>query len=310
MGGDGIIIKTLKEILDKVKVINDEKIISVAAAQDEDVLSALKIVQEMKLAKPILVGDQEEIKRIADHIKFDISKINLIHESNPYLAAGKAVEIVREKEADILMKGMIGTSAFLKAVLEKEKGLVIENTLSHVALFETSLLPRLLIISDCAMNITPSLSDKIAIIKNSIAVANFLGNPLPKVAVVCAVETVNPHMQATIDAALLAKMGERGQIKGAVIDGPLALDNAISRESAKHKGIESPVAGEADILILPDIEGANVLYKALVYLSKTQNAGVIMGAAAPIVLTSRSDSTGTKLNSIALGLLMSRKRVV
>lgn len=301
--------KNIKEVVEKVLQSPETKYIAVAVAEDEDVLVALQKVKATKLAQPILIGNEESIKRIAEKIGFELSGVSIIDEREPFQAARKAVALVRRGEAHAVMKGLLGTAPFLKAILEKDVGLRTGNILSHLAVFESPYLERLLLVSDCAMNISPSLSEKVGILNNLLPVAEALEIAEPKAAAICAVETVNTDMQATVDAALLAKMCQRGQLKGMVVDGPLALDNAISVESALHKGIKSPVAGYADIILVPDIEAGNVLYKTLVYLAKAQNAGVILGAAAPIVLTSRADSAQAKVNSIALGLLLSNRGV-
>ena len=205
----------------------------------------------------------------------------------------------------MLMKGNIQTSQFLKAVLDKDEGLrpKTEKKLSHVSVFDVPALRRMLILTDAAVNIAPDLSDKVQIIENAVKVAKAIGIETPKVAVISAAETVNPNMQSTIDAALLSKMGDRGQIKGCIIDGPLAFDNAISKNAIDHKNIKSPVEGEADIIVVPNIETGNALYKALVYTANAEVGGVLVGASSPVILTSRADSTEAKLNSIALASL-------
>jgi len=255
-----------------------------------------------KYIEAILVGNAAEIKKIAEkNKKIDISQFEIINEINDSEAVAKAVKLVHYGEADILMKGNVGTATLLKGVLNKEWGLRKNEVLSHIALFEVQVYHHKLIsLTDVAMNIAPDLNTKIGIINNSVEFLKKLGVETPKVAVLGAVELVNESMPATIDAALLSKMAERGQIKGCIIDGPLAFDNAISAESAKHKGIKSIVAGDADLLLLPDIEAGNVLYKAFVFFAKAKVAAVVLGARAPIVLTSRSDSEESKLDSIVL----------
>jgi len=299
----------IQQIQEKVLQQASKKTIAVAVAEDEDVLEALQQVKNAGLADLILIGDKEKINKVAEKIGFDLSGYSIIHKTDAPSAARQAVSMVRKGEAHVLMKGLLETSTFLKAILDKECGLRTGNILSHLAVFEVPGLERLLLVSDCAMNIAPTLQEKVGILHNLIPAAAALGIEEPKTAAVCAVEMVNPDMPATVDAALLSKMSQRGQIKGMIIDGPLALDNSISKEAAKHKGITSPVAGQADILLFPNIETGNVFYKSLVYMAKSQSAGVILGAAAPIVLTSRSDSSQTKVNSIALSLLFSREGV-
>lgn len=298
--------KSIQEIHAKILQSPETKTIAVAVAEDEDVLLAVQQAKEIKLANSILVGNEDKIKTIAAKLGFDLSQTAIINERDTLQAARRAVSLVRSGEAHVVMKGLIGTAPFLKAILDKEVGLRTGNILSHLAVFEVPYYERLLLVSDCAMNIAPTLQEKVGILNNLLPVIAAMDIAEPKVAAVCAVETVSPDMPATLDAALLAKMSQRGQIKGMVVDGPLALDNAISLESAVHKGIKSPVAGQADIILAPDIEAGNVLYKALVYLARAQNAGVILGAAAPIVLTSRADSAQAKVNSIALSLLLAK----
>jgi len=300
--------KSFKEIQGKVANMSEQRYIAVAVAEDEEVLKAIKGARELGLAEPILVGNEKDIKQAASQVGFDLKDVRIEHEPVKDLAAKRAVGLVSSGEADIVMKGLIGTSSFLKAVLDKEVGLRTNKILSHVAVFEIPGRDKLLIITDAAMNIAPGLNEKVKIINNALEVTKALGIPTAKVAPVCAVETVNPNMPATLDAAALTLMGERGQIKGAAINGPLALDNAVSLEAAEHKGIKSPVAGQADILLVPNIEAGNMTYKALVYLGNAEVAGVIIGAAAPIVLTSRADTYKSKLNSIALSLLASKSK--
>jgi phosphate butyryltransferase len=212
---------------------------------------------------------------------------------------------VRSGEAQMLMKGLVSTGTFLKGILNKEFGLRDRPLLSHVAVFEAADPERLVIFTDVAMNIAPDLAQKVQILENAVDLAHRLGIERPKVAVIAAVETVNAEMPATLEAAALAKMADRGQIKGCLVDGPLALDNALSVEAARHKGIVSPVAGVADVLLLPDIEAGNVLSKMIGLVAKCPLAAVIVGASAPVVLTSRADSDETKFNSIALAAAIS-----
>ncbi len=272
----------------------------VAAANDSQSLGAVLRASKNGIVKPILIGDEKEILRIAKDSKYALGDIRVVNEPDYVKASELAVKMVRNNEADVLMKGKVGTSVLLKSVLNKEWGLRTGNLLSHIALFEVETYHKLIAVTDVAMNIAPDLKDKIAIVENSVACLNMLGIEIPKVAVLGAVEMVNESMQATLDAALLSKMNQRDQIKNCLIDGPLAFDNAISLESARHKGIISEVAGDTDLLLMPDIEVGNVLYKSLVFFAKSKVASMILGAAAPIVLTSRSDSEQAKYDSIAL----------
>ena len=277
-----------------------------AAAQDQHSLGAIIKAWKENIIEPILVGDKEGIESICESFNYDITGVKIIHEPDPEKSVEAAVKLVHSKEAEILMKGKIGSATLLRCVLNKEWGLRTGNLLSHFALFEVDTYPKVIAVTDVAMNIAPSLQDKIAIVNNSVACLNRLGYKIPKVAVLGAVEMVNENMQATLDAALLSKMNQRDQIKNCIIDGPLAFDNAVSLESAQLKGIKSEVAGDTDLLLMPDIEVGNVLYKSLVFFAKAKVASIILGASVPIVLTSRSDSEQAKFDSILLAAAASR----
>ncbi len=277
-----------------------------AAAQDHNSLTSALMAARDGFIEPILVGDKEAVNKIASDNNLDLSGFRMIHEPDDDLAVEIAVKMVRSNQADILMKGNVGTSSLLKAVLNKEWGLRSGALLSHFAIFEVEAYHKLIAVSDVAMNIAPNLQDKISIVNNAVACLNKLGIEMPKVAVLGAVEMVSENMQATLDAALLSKMNQRDQIRNCLIDGPLAFDNAISLESARHKGIRSDVAGDTDLLIMPDIEVGNVLYKSLVFFAHSGVAAVILGATAPIVLTSRSDSDQAKYYSILLAAAIAR----
>ncbi|WP_394867481.1 phosphate butyryltransferase [Paraclostridium bifermentans] len=283
------------------------KIISVACSQDKEVLIAVDMAKKDGIANAILVGDIEKTKEIAKELNIDLDGYELIDEKDLAQASLKAVSLVSEGKADMVMKGLVDTSIILKAVLNKEVGLRTGNILSHVAVFDVKGYDRLFFITDAAMNLSPDLQGKKQIIENACVVAHALDIENPKVAAICAKEKVNPKMQDTVDAKDLEEMCANGDIKGCIVGGPFALDNAVSEEAAKHKGMSHPIAGKADILLAPDIEAGNILYKSLVFFSETKNAGVIVGAKAPIILTSRADSEETKLNSIALGVLMAAK---
>lgn len=283
------------------------KTISVACCQDKEVLVAVEMARKEKIANAILIGDIEQTKEIASNLNIDISNYELVDIKDLSEACLKAVELVSTGKADMVMKGMVDTSIILKSVLNKEIGLRTGNALSHVGVFDVDGYDRLFFITDAAMNIAPDLATKKQIIENACEVAYALDIENPKVAALCAKEKVNPKMKDTVEAKELEQMCERGEIKGCIVGGPFALDNAVSNEAAIHKGISHPVAGKADILLVPDIEAGNILYKSLVFFSKSKSAGVIVGAKAPIILTSRADSEDTKLNSIALGVLMAAK---
>ncbi len=281
------------------------KKIAVANAQDEDVLKAIKEAMKEKICKPILIGDKEKITHLAQIIELELNNIDIIDEKDGNEACRKAVELVSSGNADIVMKGLIDTSIILKAVLDKEIGLRTGNVLSHAAVFSVDTYHKFFIVTDAAMSIAPTVEEKKQIIENTLTLSRALGAQLPKVAVICAKEKVNAKMPATVDAQELVQMNLDGKIKGCIVEGPYALDNAISKEAADLKGIKGEAAGDADILLMPDIEAGNVLYKALTYLANAENAGIILGAKAPIVLTSRADSDKAKLNSIALSVLCS-----
>lgn len=283
------------------------KTISVACSQDKEVLIAVDMAKKEGIANSILVGDIEKTKNIAKELNIDLDSYELIDEKDLMEASLKAVKLVSEGKADMVMKGLVDTSIILKAVLDKEIGLRTGNILSHVAVFDVKGYDRLFFITDAAMNLAPDLQGKKQIIENACVVAHALDIETPKVAAICAKEKVNPKMKDTVDAKNLEDMCKNGEIKGCIVGGPFALDNAVSEEAAKHKGMNHPIAGKADILLAPDIEAGNILYKSLVFFSETKNAGVIVGAKAPIILTSRADSEETKLNSIALGVLMAAK---
>ncbi|HTX89311.1 MAG TPA: bifunctional enoyl-CoA hydratase/phosphate acetyltransferase [Bacteroidales bacterium] len=277
-----------------------KKKIAVAVAQDEHSLEAVCAVVKSGLVDAILVGSEQKIKELAAKLKLDISGMPVINEEVDAQAVRRAVSVVRNKEADILMKGNVPSATFLRGVLDKEAGLRKSEVLSHFALFEVPTYHKLIGLTDAAMVIAPDLKTKIAIINNAVEFMNRLGVPKPKVALLCAVEMVNEQMPATMEAAILSKMNQRGQIKNCILDGPLAYDNAVSIESARHKGIVSDVAGDADMLVVPDIEAGNVLYKAFGFSAGASLAAVVLGAAAPIVLTSRSDTEESKQASIVM----------
>jgi len=292
-------IKSLSQLVEKVKS-NNTKVLVVAVAEDIHVLEAIKEAYKIKIIKPILVGNLVKIKEISEKINFNISEIQIINETDNIKACNIAVNLIKKGEADILMKGLVSTNILLKAILNKETGLQKSGLLSHVALFETKFYHKLIGVTDAAMNVQPELIEKMHIINNAVEVFNRLGIKNPKVAILAAVEVINPKMQATVDAALLTAMNKRGQITNCIVDGPLALDISVSKEAAKHKGIISDVAGNADILVAHDINVGNVLYKSMNFLGGANAAAIIMGAQVPIVLTSRADSEESKMFSIAL----------
>ncbi len=273
----------------------------VCAAADEHNLEAVYKAYSKKIINPILIDDANEINLVANKMGMDISGMVIIDKKNISDLVQTSISMVKNREADILMKGRLSTSEILKGILHKEWGLKNRKLLSHFSIFEMPDYHKLLVLTDVAMNIAPDLQDKIAIINNTVEFFQTINpNKDPKVAVLAAVEMVNEKMQPTLDAALLTIMQKRGQIKNCIIDGPLAFDNAISFESKKTKGLDGVVAGDADILLAPDIESGNVLYKAFAFFTKAKMAGVLIGTSSPVVLTSRADSEETKYNSILL----------
>lgn len=294
-----MVLKSMSDLKGIVAGKTKKKLV-LAAAQDQHSLGAVLKAWNDNIVEPILIGDKEGIQNICAENNYNIAGLRIIHEPDTDMSVEMAVRMLSTKQADILMKGKVGTSTLLKCVLNKEWGLRTGNLLSHIALFEVETYHKLIAVTDVAMNIAPNLKDKIAILNNSVSFLYKLGYTMPKVAVLGAVEMVNENMEATLDAALLSKMNQRDQIKNCIIDGPLAFDNAISLESAQHKGIKSEVAGDTDLLLMPDIEVGNVLYKSLVFFAKAKVASIILGALVPIVLTSRSDSEQAKYYSILL----------
>ena len=281
--------------------------IAVGAAEDKDVLLSVENARRLGIARAILTGNKAEIEKIAAENGIDSANYEIIGADDPGDACLTAVDLVRRGEAALPMKGFVDTSVMLKAVLNREKGLRGDGLISHVGVLKVDGFDRLFFISDSAMTIAPNVKAKADIIRNAVRVAHAFGLKEPKVAVLCAVEKVNSKMPATLDAEELTRMSERGEITGCLVKGPLQLDNAVSLEAARHKGICHPVAGQADILIAPDIEAGNILNKSMEYFARAEKSGVIMGARTPIILTSRASSDRAKLNSIALGLLVAGK---
>lgn len=287
-----------------LKIAKDKKDvkIAVAAAEDDNVLSAVSEARNQGIADSILVGNKSKILSIAEKHSINIDGFQIIDETSPSNSAKLAVKEIKENRAKVLMKGLVGTADFLRAILDKENGLRKGELLSHIGFFELASYHKLIALTDAAQNIAPTLEEKIVILNNSTDVFHRLGIENPKVGVLAAVETVNTKMESTVHAALLTMMNRRGQIKKCLIDGPLAFDNIVSREAAEHKGIRSEIAGDADLILAHDINTANALYKSFTYFGKATVAAIIVGAAVPIVLTSRADSDRSKLMSIALAV--------
>jgi phosphate acetyltransferase len=260
------------------------------------------------LIEPILVGPAAKIAEVAAQSGTDIAKTRIVDVPHSQAAAHKAVELVRRGEAEVLMKGSLHTDELLGAVVAKETGLRTGRRISHVFIMDVPTYHKVLVITDAAINIAPALEDKVDICQNAIDLAVSLGVAKPKVAILAAVETVNSKMPATIDAACLCKMAERGQITSAIVDGPLAFDNAISAKAARIKGIQSDVAGDPDILLVPDLEAGNILAKQLSFLANADSAGLVVGARVPVILTSRADSVRSRIASCAVAMLAAHAR--
>ncbi len=301
---------TLHRFKDLLARLSDRPALSLAVVHPCDALSLSSVVEvaEEGLVTPILVGPEAKIRAVAAEAKIDISRYRLVDAPHSHESALRAVALVRSGEAALLMKGSLHTEELLHAVMLADTGLRTERRLSHVYAMDVPSYPRLLLITDAVVNITPSLDDKRDIVQNAIDLAHVIGIETPRVAILAAVEVVNSAMRSTLDAAALCKMADRGQITGAIVDGPLAFDNAVSLEAAKQKGIVSEVAGRADILVVPDIEAGNMLAKELTFLAGADAAGIVLGARVPIILTSRADSTRTHVVSCALAVLMMQAR--
>jgi phosphotransacetylase len=284
--------------------------IPAAVAHPCDATSLAGAVEAAKhgLIVPILVGPRAKIAEAAGSAGIDLERLQVVDAPHSHAAAAKAVELVREGNAEVLMKGSLHTDELMGAVVAREGGLRTGRRISHVFVMDVPTYHKVLIVTDGAINIAPSLEDKVDICQNAIDLAISLGREKPKVAILAAVETVTSKMPATIDAAALCKMAERGQIKGGILDGPLAFDNAISAEAAQIKGIQSSVAGDPDILLAPDLEAGNILAKQLSFLANADSAGMVLGARVPVILTSRADSVRSRIASCAVAMLVAHSR--
>ncbi len=281
---------------------------AVAHPCDETSLRGAIEAADLGLLTPILVGPRAKIQAVAKQFGVDISRYELVDSPHSQAAADAAVRLVREGKAEMLMKGSLHTDELMGAVVARDTGLRTARRISHCFVMDVPTLEQAIIITDAAVNIFPTLEDKVHITQNAIDLAQALGSSQPKVAILSAMETVNPKVPSTIDAAALCKMADRGQITGGILDGPLALDNAINLNAAKIKKIESLVAGRADILIVPDLEAGNMLAKSLSFLADADAAGIVLGARVPIILTSRADSVMTRLASCAVAALVANAR--
>jgi len=293
------------EILEKIKTCG-RVTVSVAVAQDKEVLSAIKQAQDIGIAQAVLVGDASLIKPLLIEVGL-AADTTIIHEPETIRAALKAVSLVRSGQAQVLMKGLINSSDFLRAVLDKGAGLRTGRLLSHLAAFEVPGQKKLIFVTDGGMNIAPTLQDKKAILTNAMLALHGMGIEKPHVAVLTANEVVNSKMPATVDAESLAEMSRVGELPRGIVEGPISLDVAISAEAMIHKGIGSQVSGNVDLLLVPTIEAGNILGKALIYFANSKMAGIVLGATHPIVMTSRAETPEGKLNSIALACLVHSK---
>jgi phosphate butyryltransferase len=296
-------IKNFKHLLELAKEKESNKI-AVVAADDIEILDVIAKAEELNLADFILVGDAGKIRKIIEERGINI-KSEVVDEKDHKKAADLAADLVEMGRAGALMKGMLHSSVFLKSILNKEKGLNTGKHITQISILEKDNEDGLLFITDCAITVNPDLSEKKEVLENAVELAHKLGNDQPKVAILASLEVVNPDMQDTIDAAVLSKMADRGQIKGCVVDGPFAFDNAVSVEAAKQKGIISPVAGNADIIVVPNLTVGNSLTKSIVYIAKKTVVAATVGATIPIVFTSRTESIEGKLLSIALAAYIS-----
>jgi phosphate acetyltransferase len=278
--------------------------VAVAAAAHKLVLESLQRSVDRGLIIPLLVGIEDEIREQAEAIGWELADDQIVATSTNLAAADAAVDLVRQGEAQVLMKGYLHTDEMLRAILRHGTGLRTDRLLSHVFVLEVPTYHKLLLITDAAINIHPDIPEKAAITQNAVDLARKLGVEMPKVAALSSIETINPKIPSTVHAACLHKMSERGQIKGAIVDGPLAFDNAISAEAAADKGITSPVSGDVDVVVVPDLDAGNILSKNLEYLASAKMAGIVMGASAPVVLTSRSDPPRARVYSLALASLL------
>lgn len=281
---------------------------AVAHPCEASALSGAVEAAKLGLITPFLVGPADTIQKVAAAAKIDLSKLEIVDAPHSHASAAKAVALVREGKAEILMKGSLHTDELMSAVVARETGLRTGRRISHVFVMDVPTYHKPLVVTDAAINIAPTLEDKVDIVQNAIDMAISLGVAQPKVAILAAVETVTSKMPATIDAACLCKMADRGQIKGGLLDGPLAFDNAISKEALETKGIKSSVGGDPDILLAPDLEAANILAKNLSFLANADSAGLVLGAKVPIILTSRADSVRSRIASCAVAVLIAHAR--
>jgi phosphotransacetylase len=300
---EGLMFTRLQELVDLARE-NPPTRVAVAAAAHKLVLQSVRRAVDLGLVVPLFVGREEDIREQAEAIGWELTDERIVSTPTNKAAATAAVELVRQGEAQVLMKGYLHTDEMLHAVLRHDTGLRTDRLLTHVFVLEVPTYHKLLLITDAAININPDITQKAAITQNAVDLARKLGVEKPKVAALSSIETINPNIPSTVHAACLSKMAERGQIKGAIVEGPLAFDNAISAEAAEEKGIHSPVSGDVDVVVVPDLDAGNILSKNLEYLASAKMAGIVMGATVPVVLTSRSDPPRARVYSLALAGLL------
>ncbi len=298
-------IKTFQQIKEKISDIKKIKKISIAKADSESVIRAIMEVEKLNIAQGVFVGDKYKITAIAKSIDYKINPDAIIHETDDKKIAEKSIQLINDGQADVLMKGQISTPILMKAVLDKENGLRTGEVLSHVAVTEVPTYHKLLVLSDGGINILPELDTKKSILRSIIAMNKALGNNAPKVGALCAIEKVNPKMPETEDAAALQKMSKNGEFGNAIVEGPIAMDVALSAKAAEKKGIDSQIAGDIDSFLVPNIATGNAIIKIMMKLANAKVGGVVEGAKVPIILLSRSDTAAEKLNSISLAILLS-----
>lgn len=299
-----IMITSFKQLMD-LSTKKKSKKIAVVAADDIEELTVVAAAEELNLANFILIGDVKKMKELIEEHKFNI-KAEMIDEKNHKKAADLAVDLYNDGSAGVIMKGMLQSATFLRAILNKEKGLNKGKQITQVSILEKDNDEGFMFITDCAISVNPDLKGKKAVIENAVDLAHKLGIECPRVAILASLEIINPEMQETVDAAVLSKMADRGQISGCIVDGPFAFDNAVSLEAAKAKGIKSPVAGKADIIVVPNLTVGNTLTKSITYIAKKTVAAATVGVDVPIVFTSRTESLKGKLASIALASYLSK----
>lgn len=294
-------IHNFDDLLKKVRTENPKRM-AVVCAEDPHVLDAVKEAMELRIVLPIFIGDEPKITQLIKDYDYPFAHLPIYHTTSKEEAADWAVRMAKDGEIDILMKGLIDTKILLKAIVNRETGIKTNDLLSHVGLVYSDVMDKMYVVSDIAMNINPNVSEKAQIIRNAVRVARAIGYSVPKVGIASSVEKVNPKIASTVEAEELVKLYQQGFFEEMIIDGPMAVDCLVSKEAAEHKGLTGEVAGNADVLIFPNLDAGNIFYKTMVFLAKAKTAGIILGANVPIVLTSRADSANSKLNSIALAV--------